>query len=384
MANHPMIIDSHVHLYPRAEVGTLAWCNEEHPLRGQYSVDEYLSAIREPAKVRGFVFIETDRSNDLNSEEGWDQPLGEVDWITRVAAGTPRLGEGHTSEHAQYCLAIVPWAPIPLGPEALCAYVEKVNTRAGSCSNLIKGFRYLVQDKPKGTMTQQGFINSIRWLGEHGYTFDLGVDQRSGGDWQLDEAVEMIRKAHDGIVQDKKVTVVISRTLSPAKSTNKAIKDNPDHMCKPDMKIPGEYHEQNWNASSANLAFKNWAVHIRGLASLSKTYMKISGAFSELGGPLGPHQETMDFWSRAELIAKTYAWIFAWIDLTRKEFGPTRIMFGSDWPVCNVGGGGNSVAWMNVSLFFELIPQSHIKRKLKDIARGSVPTVFFSGPQFFS
>ncbi len=205
------LVDSHIHLYPSSEIGTLAWCKDGHPLNGQYSVDEYLSALEHAPKFRGFVFIETDRKSHLNSDEGWEQPLRELDWISRVAAGIPRLGEGHNPEHAQHCLAIVLWAPIPLGSEALCRYAEKVKTRAGSYKDLVKGFRYLVQDKPKGTMTQPNFIDSLRWLGKHGYTFDLGVDQRSSGDWQLDEAVEMIRKAHEGVLEEKKVTVIISR-----------------------------------------------------------------------------------------------------------------------------------------------------------------------------
>jgi len=44
----------------------------------------------------------------LGSDEGWEYPLGEVDWISLVAAGNPKAGEGHTVEHAQLCLAIIP------------------------------------------------------------------------------------------------------------------------------------------------------------------------------------------------------------------------------------------------------------------------------------
>ena len=140
--------------------------------------------------------------------------MAEVDWITRVAAGTPKPGEGHSPAHAHLCLAIVPWAPVPLGAVALSRYVEQVKIRAGHVGNRITGFRYLVQDKPKSTMLQPGFIEGLRWLGEHGYAFDLGVDQRSGGLWQLDEAIEMIGRAHEGLPEDKRVTVVISMTLA--------------------------------------------------------------------------------------------------------------------------------------------------------------------------
>lgn len=59
-------------------------------------------------------------------------------------------------------------------------------------------------------MLQPRFIEGLRWLGEQGYSFDLGVDQRSGGLWQLDEAIEMVHRAHNGLPEDKKVTVVIS------------------------------------------------------------------------------------------------------------------------------------------------------------------------------
>ena len=212
------IIDSHIHLYPQSEVEALAWCKDEHPLRGQYSVEEYLAASGSSPRYRGFVFVETDRKSHLNSGEGWEHPLGEVDWISRVAAGTPKPGEGHTPEHAQLCLAIIPWAPIPPGSELLCRYVEQAKARAGPGSKIIKGFRYLVQDKPRGTMTQPDFIESLRWLGEHDYTFDLGVDQRSGGNWQLEEALEMIRNAHDGVPEEKKVIVVFSTRSSSLSS----------------------------------------------------------------------------------------------------------------------------------------------------------------------
>ena len=211
MAKNVRIIDSHVHLYPQSEAETLAWCDEGNPLNGQFSINEYFSAIKRPEVPCAFIFIETDRKNHLDSEEGWEEPLREIDWITRVAAGKPRAGEGHTADHARYCLGIVAWAPMPLGPKVLSKYVLEAKARAGFHCTLIAGFRYLVQESPKGTMTQPGFIDSLRWLGEGRYTFDLGVDQSRGDDWQLDEAVEMIRKAHAGVPEDKKVTVIISK-----------------------------------------------------------------------------------------------------------------------------------------------------------------------------
>ena len=66
------------------------------------------------------------------------------------------------------------------------------------------------------------------------------------------------------------------------------------------------------------------------------TYMKLSGAFSELL-PLLPEQD-VDFNHLARQIQP-------WTDVVFDVFGPDRVMFGSDWPVANIGGGGNDLAW---------------------------------------
>lgn len=97
----------------------------------------------------------------------------------------------------------------------MARYVDRAKSRAGSTWQLVKGFRYLVQDKPAGTMLSDGFIDSLRWMGRNGYAFDLGVDARSGGLWQLTEAVEMIERAHKAVAEEDKVAVVISMNSSP-------------------------------------------------------------------------------------------------------------------------------------------------------------------------
>lgn len=64
--------------------------------------------------------------------------------------------------------------------------------------------------------------------------------------------------------------------------------------------------------------------------------MKLSGAFSELP-PLTPDSEP----DISDLINR----LQPWTDVVFDAFGADRVMFGSDWPVCNVGGGGNNVSW---------------------------------------
>jgi hypothetical protein len=124
-------------------------------------------------------------------------------------------------------------------------------------------------------------------------------------------------------------------------------------MCKPNLRCSGE-SDQPMGSPTFDPSFRTWETRIRELALFSKTYMKISGGFSEIR-PLSPQQEQLDFWTRADLMRQTYSWMMDWLDRVLSDFGASRIMFGSDWPVCNMGGGGNSVAWMNVSLFSNLV-----------------------------
>jgi len=210
------IIDSHIHLFPESELNTLAWSTPSNPLHSQHSLDEYASATGSPPSLEGFIFLETDRKNDLElgvkDGSGWEMPLMEVDWLKRIALGTPRDGEGHSAEQRKQCLGIIPWAPMPSGVEALERYVGEVEKRAEESWGKVKGFRYLVQDKPRGTMLKPDFIESLKWLGNKGFVFDLGIDQHSGGKWQLEEAVEMIEAAHKDVAEENKVAIIISNS----------------------------------------------------------------------------------------------------------------------------------------------------------------------------
>ncbi|KAH9223168.1 amidohydrolase family protein [Leptodontidium sp. 2 PMI_412] len=304
------IIDSHIHLYPSTELDTLAWCTPSNPLHSQHSLAEYESATGSPSSLEGFIFLETDRKHDLVSGAedgtGWEMPLMEVEWLKRIALGTPREGEGHTAEQKKLCLAIIPWAPVPSGSEVLERYVKEVERCAEGSFAKIKGFRYLVQDKPKGTMLTPGFVDGLKWLGREGFVFDLGVDQHGGGKWQLEEAVEMIEKAHEGVPEDEKVTFIIN------------------HLCKPDISV---YNQ-------TDPSFIAWRTAMFRLSKSSKTFMKLSGCFSEMPSALknAPVDEIV-------LALQPYLVVIL------ATFGPFRIMFGSDWPVCTVGVEDDGGAW---------------------------------------
>jgi L-rhamnono-1,4-lactonase len=72
--------------------------------------------------------------------------------------------------------------------------------------------------------------------------------------------------------------------------------------------------------------FIAWREIIGRLSRYSKIYIKLSGCFSE---------------TSKELLSKDAEKIFEslqpWLIVVLTAFGPSRIMFGSDWPVCTIG-----------------------------------------------
>ena len=64
--------------------------------------------------------------------------------------------------------------------------------------------------------------------------------------------------------------------------------------------------------------------------------MKLSGAFSEL-----PAQH----WDAPSCLENLVKSLKPWTDVAFDTFGPSHIMFRSDWPVCNVGGPGVEQQW---------------------------------------
>ena len=56
--------------------------------------------------------------------------------------------------------------------------------------------------------------------------------------------------------------------------------------------------------------------------------MKLSGAFSEMSDAL-----------RRQPANDIFESIMPWLAVVVAAFGPERLMFGSDWPVCTVGVG---------------------------------------------
>lgn len=187
----------------------------DNPMNAQHSINEYLSSITHSSTTRkplGFVFVETDRKCHLNDDSGWKGPIDEFEFVYNAGTGK----DPKYKDVANKVLGIIPWAPLPKGRGAMQRYKSKLREVTGEREGklrLLKGFRYLLQFHPSGVMLEEAFIDSLKWMGEEEYVFELTVDCRSVGLWQLEESVELLRRVHSGVRDDKKLKLIIGMCL---------------------------------------------------------------------------------------------------------------------------------------------------------------------------
>ena len=342
------IIDSHIHLYAASHLKTLSWASSlppTHPLNSHHTVPEYRKASSSQPRLLGFVFVETDRISSLSpNDDGWNHVFAEIEFLRRIKSNTlnpdefnpssttptPQYGSTssqspspHTSNQSELIdsdllLGIIPWSPVA-SPNNLELFLTKSNALADFSSNgLIRGVRYLLQDKPQGHMKQHKFHEGLLELERLGAkTFDLGVDFRQGGSWQLQEAIQMLLEFYSK--STGKLKIVVNHFGKPDLIDQQHGRPNSTERADGDSKLQMEISEKQ----------RSWEHSIKALADFPTTYMKFSGLFSEL-----PSQETtVDI---QELVARTKFEC----DVVFENFGAENIMFGSDWPVCEVGGPG--------------------------------------------
>ena len=80
------------------------------------------------------------------------------------------------------------------------------------------------------------------------------------------------------------------------------------------------------------------------LSKCSKTYMKLSGCFSEMPNRL-----------KAGTVDEIFETLSPYLVIILTTFGPLRIMFGSDWPVCTIGVDDAWKKWREVVQRFCII-----------------------------
>ncbi len=138
----------------------------------------------------------------------------------------------------------------------------------------LKGVRHVLQGEPDGYMQRDDFNRGLRALQPHGLAYDILIYER-----QLPEAIALVDRHPD------QVFVL-------------------DHIAKPRIR-------------AAEL--EPWRTQLRALAERPNVSCKLSGLVTE---------------------ANYHAWtpeaLRPYVETVIESFGPARVLFGSDWPVCLV------------------------------------------------
>jgi L-fuconolactonase len=138
------------------------------------------------------------------------------------------------------------------------------------------GFREVLQAKDPQYMLRKEFIRGVQKLGNRGLTYDILTYPQ-----HLTAAKQLINKC-----PNQKFVI--------------------DHLSKPQIK------EGDW---------KEWKKALIPLAERELVYCKLSGMATEADWKK---------WTPSDL--------FPYLEIALELFGPNRLMFGSDWPVCLLAG----------------------------------------------
>ena len=237
----------------------------------------------------------------------WNYSAAEYSWI---GAGSERLardylppdldpllaGEGldgsvavqarQSVEESRWLLALAEAHPLVKG---VVGWVDLRSDRVGddlcvlAANPKFVGVRHVVQDEPDPRFVLgEGFIRGLWQLRQHGLTYDLLLYPN-----QLPAAIELV-----GLLPEQPFVV--------------------DHLAKPRI-AAGE--------------IKGWDRHIRAIARHKNVCCKVSGMVTEVAS---------QGWNRDDFTP--------YLDVVLEAFGPERLMFGSDWPVCLLAGEYADVA----------------------------------------
>ncbi len=164
----------------------------------------------------------------------------------------------------------------------LCSNTVSEKLNHYSSFKKLKGFRHIVQAEPQDDfLLNSDFCNGISQLLNYQFTYDLLIYPR-----HLPFAIKLVEQF----------------PLQPFVI---------DHLAKPDFKVAD---------------FKEWKEGIRAIAKHSNVYCKVSGLVTEAD------------WKNWQVADFTYC-----LDVVTESFGIDRLMYGSDWPVCLLGGSYDEV-----------------------------------------
>lgn len=145
----------------------------------------------------------------------------------------------------------------------------------------IKGFRHVAQAEPDDFLMRPSVINGIRQLAAFDLTYDILIYPT-----QLKAALHLVREVPE-------VNFVI------------------DHLAKPYIK---------------RQEISRWSNFMTEIAKQPNVSCKLSGMVTEAD---------WQNWSKKDF--------FPYLDVVFEQFGPDRLLFGSDWPVCLVAANYTQV-----------------------------------------
>jgi L-fuconolactonase len=137
----------------------------------------------------------------------------------------------------------------------------------------LRGFRHIAQSEPDDRFLVRGdFLRGVAQLAAFSFAYDILIYPK-----QLRAALELVEK-----YPEQRFVI--------------------DHLAKPEIKTKN---------------IQMWAGLIRKIATNPNVFCKLSGLVTEADW----HR-----WKMADLLP--------YLDVAFEAFGPDRLMFGSDWPVC--------------------------------------------------
>jgi L-fuconolactonase len=142
----------------------------------------------------------------------------------------------------------------------------------------LKGFRHVLQgEADRALMLKPAFMNGIAALSKYGFTYDILIYP------------DQLPYVYDFVKAFPNQKFVI------------------DHIAKPYIK---------------DKKIDDWAKDIKALAGFENLYCKVSGMVTEANWKTWQQEDFTPY-----------------LNVVFETFGTKRLMYGSDWPVCNVAGG---------------------------------------------